>query len=251
LFAFFLISRYLKIKDNPGSDIVPRTAIVSGKAAPGYFMAKLVIKFINSIAEIINNDPEVKGLLKVVFLENYGVTLAEKIFPASDLSEQISTAGTEASGTGNMKFMLNGALTIGTWDGANIEIAREVGLDNIFIFGLKSDEVQKLKEGQYVPRDYLRNDPRLNEIMALIQSNFFSQFEPGIFKPVYDSLYGQDPFMLFADFAMYLTAQKNVDKNFRDIASWTAKSILNTARAGKFSSDRAIKEYARDIWGVK
>ncbi len=251
LFAFYLISLYLKMKDEPGSDMVPRTAIISGKAAPGYFMAKLIIKFINNVAEIINNDPDVKDRLKVIFLENYGVTLAEKIFPASDLSEQISTAGTEASGTGNMKFMLNGAITIGTWDGANIEIAREVGEQNIFIFGLKADEVQEQKSRGYVPRDHLKKNPYLSEIMELIQSNFFSRFEPGIFKPICDSLYWHDPFMIFADFDMYAAAQEAVSKNFRDVHSWTHKSILNTARAGKFSSDRAIKEYARDIWNIE
>ncbi len=250
MFAFFLLSRYLKIKENKREDITPRTAIISGKAAPGYFMAKLIIKFINNIAEIINNDPDMKDRLKVVFLENYGVTLGEKIFPASDLSEQISTAGTEASGTGNMKFMLNGAVTIGTWDGANIEIAQEVGLENIFIFGLKANEIQEIKMRGYNPREYIEKGSMLDEILTLIQSNFFSQFEPGIFKPICDALVWYDPFMIVADFDMYLEAQDKVRRTFVDVPSWTARSIMNTASSGKFSSDRAIREYARDIWSI-
>ena len=251
LFAFFLIAQYLKIKNGQKRNITPRTAIISGKAAPGYFMAKLVIKFINNVAEIINNDPDMNNKLKVVFLENYGVTLAEKIFPASDLSEQISTAGTEASGTGNMKFMLNGAVTIGTWDGANIEIAQEVGLENIYIFGLKADEVQALKLKGYNPRDYLKKGSMIYDIISLVQANFFSQFEPGIFGPICDSLFCHDSFMLLADFDAYLSAHERVCNDFKDVSAWTSKSILNTARAGKFSSDRAIQEYATDIWGIE
>ena len=186
LFAIYLISQYVNIKSNPSGDVVPRTAIVAGKAAPAYAMAKLIIKFINNIADVINKDPGVRDKLKVVFLENYGVSVAEKIFPASDLSEQVSTAGREASGTGNMKFMLNGAVTIGTWDGANIEIAEEVGMDNIFIFGLKPDGIRNLKSGGYDPRKYLRANPLLEESLRLVREDFFSQFEPGLFKPIHD-----------------------------------------------------------------
>ncbi|MDD4957225.1 MAG: glycogen/starch/alpha-glucan phosphorylase [Candidatus Omnitrophica bacterium] len=249
LFALYLISAYLKIK-NGDRDIVPRTAIIGGKAAPGYLMAKLVIKFINNIANVINNDPETKDKLRVVFLENYRVSLAEKIFPASDLSEQISTAGTEASGTGNMKFMLNGAVTIGTLDGANVEIAEEVGPENIFIFGLKAHEVQSLEAGGYDPRDYIRKDPHLAEVMKLIQEDFFSQFEPGVFKPLVDSLALQDKFKVCADFADYIATQERVSAAFLDKEEWTKRSILNTANSGRFSSDRTIANYADEIWKV-
>ncbi len=250
LFAFFLIAQYLKIKNNPNGDIVPRTAVIAGKAAPSYVMAKLVIKFINSIADVIDKDPTVKDKLKVVFLENYGVSLAERVFPASDLSEQISTAGKEASGTGNMKFMLNGAVTMGTWDGANIEIAEEVGLDNIFIFGLKAHEVAELKKKGYNPRDYVQKNPLLSEALNLIREDFFSQFEPGIFKPLYDSLLWHDDYMVLADFEDYLFTQDKAAQAFLDQDAWTARSILNTANSGKFSSDRTVREYAEDIWKV-
>jgi len=251
LFALFLITQYIKIKNNSGIDFVPRTAIISGKAAPSYGMAKLTIKFINNIASVINNDPEVKDKLKVVFLENYCVSLAEKIFPASDLSEQISTAGREASGTGNMKFMLNGAVTIGTWDGANIEMAEEVGPDNMYIFGLKVHEIEELRARGYNPKEYLKKNPLLEEVFDLIQKEFFSQAEPQIFKPLYDSLIWHDPFMVFADFEDYLFAQDEVSKAYMNKPDWTRKSILNTSASGKFSSDRAIMEYADSIWGVE
>ncbi|MFC1570404.1 glycogen/starch/alpha-glucan phosphorylase [Candidatus Omnitrophota bacterium] len=250
LFAFYLIAQYLRIKNNPDEDFVPRTAIIAGKAAPGYAMAKLIIKFINNIADVINKDPDVQDKLKVVFLENYRVSLAEKIFPASDLSEQISTAGKEASGTGNMKFMLNGAITIGTWDGANIEIAEEVGEDNIFIFGLKTHLIDDLKSAGYNPRTYVRDNPLLAEAVRLIQEDFFSQFEPGIFKPLLDALLNYDTFMVFADFEDYLKVQDEVSEAYRDQDAWTKMSILNTAKSGKFSSDRAVREYAEEIWGV-
>ncbi len=250
LFAFYLISQYLEIKMNPTKDVVLRTAIVAGKAAPAYSMAKLIIKFINNIADVINQDPDVSNKLKVVFLENYSVSMAEKIFPASDLSEQISTAGKEASGTGNMKFMLNGALTIGTWDGANIEIAEEVGEDNIFAFGLKAEEVQALWKKGYNPRDYIKKSPVLQEILRLMREDFFSQFEKGIFKPLYDSLIWHDSYMVFADFEDYLFTQKKVSRNFLSSDDWVKKSIINTANSGRFSSDRTVSEYAKEIWGV-
>lgn len=250
LFALYLTSQYLDIKNNPKKDIVPRTAIISGKAAPGYFMAKLIIKFINNIAGVINKDPALKGKLKVVFLENYNVSLAEKIFPASDLSEQISTAGNEASGTGNMKFMLNGALTIGTWDGSNIEIAEEAGIDNIFIFGLRVEEIAELRKKGYNPAEYLRRNPLLEETLKLVQEDFFSQFEFGIFKLLCDSLLEHDEYMILADFEDYVNTQNKVSLGFMNRDEWTKKSIMNTANSGRFSSDRSVREYADDIWKV-
>lgn len=251
LFALYLIAQYINIKNGPDKDIVPRTAVVAGKAAPGYAMAKLIIKFINNVADVINADPDVKDKLKVVFLENYGVSVAERIFPASDLSEQISTAGREASGTGNMKFMLNGAVTIGTLDGANIEIAEEVGPDNIFIFGMKAHEILDLRAKGYKPREYLRKSPLLEESMRLIREDFFSQFESGLFKPIYDSLIWHDEYMVLADFEEYLLTQEKVSRAYRDTEGWTKKSILNAAHSGRFSSDRTVTEYAKEIWGVE
>ncbi|MFH1665824.1 MAG: glycogen/starch/alpha-glucan phosphorylase [Candidatus Omnitrophota bacterium] len=251
MFALYLIAQYLNIKNNPGKDIPPRTAFVAGKAAPGYYMAKLIIKFINSIADVINKDPDMKDKLKVIFLENYRVSLAERIFPASDLSEQISMAGKEASGTGNMKFMLNGALTIGTWDGANIEIAEEVGLDNIFIFGLKTDGIAELYARGYNPGEYLRRSPLLEEVLSLIEGDFFSQFDPQVFKPLVDSLIWNDQYLIFPDFEDYVQTQQKVSELYKNREEWTKKSIFNTASSGKFSSDRTIAEYAGDIWGVE
>lgn len=251
LFALYLVSQYVRIKNNPRKEVVPRTAIIAGKAAPGYATAKLIIKFINNVAAVINRDPDVSDKLKVVFLENYCVSVAEKIFPASDLSEQISTAGKEASGTGNMKFMLNGALTIGTWDGANIEIAQEVGPDNIFIFGLKAHEVMELKAKGYNPLEYVRHNALLGEVLRLIREDFFSQVEPQIFKPLLDSLIWHDEYMLFADFEDYVFTQDKVSKTFLNREEWIRKSIINTANSGKFSSDRTALEYAREIWKIE
>jgi len=250
LFMLYLISEYLKIKNNSAKDTVPRTAIIAGKAAPGYRQAKLTIKFINSVAEKINKDPDMKDKLKVVFLENYGVSLAEEIFPASDLSEQLSTAGKEASGTGNMKFMLNGALTIGTWDGANIEIAEEVGPENIFIFGLRAEKIAEFADRGSDGSQYMRQNAVLSEIVSLIKNNFFSQDEPDIFKPLYETLLARDPYMVFADFENYLSVQDKVGELYKNTKKWTTKSILNTANAGKFSSDRMVREYAKEIWGI-
>ncbi|MFQ5952981.1 MAG: glycogen/starch/alpha-glucan family phosphorylase, partial [Candidatus Omnitrophota bacterium] len=250
LFAFYLVSQYLRIKNNPGGDFFPKTAIVAGKAAPGYAMAKLIIKFINNIANVINRDPEVSSKLKVVFLENYCVSLAEKIFPAGDLSEQISTAGREASGTGNMKFMLNGAVTIGTWDGANIEIAEEVGRENIFIFGHKAEEIAELRKKGYNPAEYVEKNPLLKEACKLIREDFFSQTEPGIFRFLYDSLIHNDEFMVFADFEDYISAQDAAIEAYKDRDGWVRKSIVNTACSGRFSSDRTVREYADEIWKV-
>ncbi|MBF0532280.1 MAG: glycogen/starch/alpha-glucan phosphorylase [Candidatus Omnitrophica bacterium] len=249
LFALYMVSQYLCLKNDPKKFVQPRTFFVGGKAAPAYMMAKLVIKFINSLAYVINGDPEVKGRLKVVFLENYRVSLAEKIFPASDLSEQISTAGTEASGTGNMKFMLNGALTVGTMDGANVEIADLVGKDNIYIFGLKTPEVANLRPG-YQPQDFINRSAALREIMDLIRSNFFSRYEPGIFEPLYNAVVYHDPFLVCADFEDYVRVQDVISRDYLDAELWTKRSIMNVARSGFFSSDRTIREYAKDIWKV-
>ena len=250
LFGLFIISQYLKIKHHRDDFFQPRTYMVGGKAAPGYAMAKLSIKFINSIADVVNRDKAVRDKMKVVFLENYRVSLAEKIFPASDLSEQISLAGTEASGTGNMKFMLNGALTVGTMDGANIEIADAVGPDNIFIFGLKAPDVEALKNTGYHPQEFMEASPALKACLELVRDNFFSPFHPGIFDPILDSLYNHDPFMVCADFDAYCRIQETVSEAYQDREDWTRRSIINTARAGMFSSDRTIREYARQIWDI-
>jgi starch phosphorylase len=246
-----VIHLYNQIKTNPQAPFVPRTILFAGKAAPGYLMAKLIIKLINSVEEWINADPDVQGRLKVVFLPNYRVSLAEKIIPAVDLSEQISTAGTEASGTGNMKFALNGALTIGTLDGANIEIKEEVGDENIFIFGLTAEEVLNKKRSGYNPFSYYESIPALKKVIDMIANGYFSPSHPSLFKPIVDSLlYQGDAYMLLADFESYVQCQQRVSEVYLDPEAWTRKSILNVANMGKFSSDRTIAEYARDIWGV-
>ena len=252
LFSFYALSQYLKIKKDPRAyTACPRTFIFGGKAAPGYAMAKLTIKFINSMADVVNKDKTIEGLMKVVFLENYNVSLAERIFPASELSEQISTAGCEASGTGCMKFMVNGALTIGTLDGANIEIAEAVGDDNIFVFGLKADQIQDLKWRGYDPNEYIDRCPQLREILDLIRSNFLSPVEFGLFEPIVRSLTMGDYFFVCADFDKYLAAQQSVSDTYSDKTAWTKKSIINVAKSGKFSSDRTIADYAKDIWDVR
>jgi starch phosphorylase len=251
LFALFMIAKYIELKEDPSSRIVPRTCIVGGKAAPGYDRAKLIIKFINSIAEVVNSDSTVSSYLRVLFLPNYRVSLAEKLIPAADLSEQISTAGKEASGTGNMKFALNGAVTIGTLDGANVEILEEVGEDNIFIFGLTEKEVSSLRNNGYDPNKYIKKSPILQKVINLIGTNFFCPDEPDLFRPIYDELIGNDEYFLMADFDAYLAAQTAVEKAYVDKVLWTRMSILNVARCGKFSSDRTIVEYAKDIWDIE
>jgi len=243
-----IVALYLQIKKDPGIQMVPRTFIFGGKAAPAYAAAKMIIKLINSVGEVVNVDPQVAGRLKVVFLPNYRVSLAEKIFPGSDLSEQISTAGKEASGTGNMKFALNGALTIGTLDGANIEIREEVGEENFFLFGLTADEVQDLWRRGYRPRDRYDQDPELKAVLDLIYSGFFEPDHPELFRPLVQSLLEHDPYLLLADFRSYVDCQAAVGKAYLDPERWTKMAILNIARMGKFSSDRTIREYARDIW---
>ncbi|HTY45726.1 MAG TPA: glycogen/starch/alpha-glucan phosphorylase [Patescibacteria group bacterium] len=250
LFCFYIISQYLQIKKGPLDNCLPRTFIISGKAAPGYYMAKLIIKFINSVAEVINKDTSIQGKLKVVFLENYGVSLAERIFPAAELSEQMSAAGTEASGTGCMKFMMNGALTIGTLDGANIEIAEAVGPEYIFTFGLSVDEIQELRSRGYDPQEYVRHSPLLQGILRLIDGNFFSPVDFKLFDPIVQSLARTDPYFLCVDFDSYCETQERVSRLYADKTGWVEKSIVNVAKSGKFSSDRTIEEYAKDIWNV-
>jgi len=245
-----VITLFNRIKDNPGINIVPRTVIFGGKAAPAYQMAKLIIKLINSVGEIVNNDKDAGDKLKVIFIKNYSVTLAEKIIPASELSEQISMAGLEASGTGNMKFALNGALTIGTMDGANIEIREEVGDDNIFIFGKLADEIIKLKEKGYNPQSYYKENKELKRVIDMIASDFFNKNEPGIFSPIVDSLLNSDQYCLLADYQSYIEKQDEVTRVYLDVDAWTKKSIYNVARIGKFSSDRSVNEYAEKIWNV-
>ena len=246
------ITLYNRIKRNPNGDFVPRTKIFGGKAAPGYYASKQIIKLINSVASVVNSDPDVNKKLNVFFFPNYSVSMAEKVIPASELSEQISTAGFEASGTGNMKFMLNGAMTIGTLDGANVEMLEEVGAENIFIFGMKADEVAEAKVTGYNPRRIYETDPELREVLDMINGDFFNRDEPHIFSQLFNALvdYG-DNYMLLADYRSYIEMQDRVDAVYRDKAAWTRMSILNTARSGKFSSDRTIREYAEEIWHIK
>ena len=223
---------------------------MAGKAAPNYFLAKLTIKFINSIADVVNKDSQTSDRMKVIFLENYRVSLAEKIFPASDLSEQISTAGTEASGTGCMKFMMNGAITIGTQDGANIEIAKAVGRDNVFTFGLTASQILEMRRRGYDPRYYVERSGLLKAAFDLIQSNFLSPVDFGLFEPIVRTLLDSDYFFVCADFDSYCKAQDAVAKVYADRGSWTEKSIINVAKSGRFSSDRTVSEYAKDVWDV-
>jgi starch phosphorylase len=245
------IALYNRMRSNPEGFKTQRTILFSGKAAPGYAMAKLIIKFINSVADIINADSSLQGKLKVVFLPNYSVTLAEKIIPASDLSVQISTAGMEASGTGNMKLALNGALTVGTLDGANIEIMEEVGNENIFIFGLNADEVMEKKQSGYKPREVYMQNAELKAVLDMVQQGFFPGPQGNLFQPILENLLDHgDPYMILADFQSFCDIQEKIGNAYLDIDTWTRKSIINVSRMGKFSSDRSIKEYAKDIWNV-
>lgn len=250
LFGLYIISQYLSIKNNPSAFVQPRTFIIGGKAAPGYFLAKLIIKFLNNVAMIINQDKSVRERIRLVFLENYRVSLAEKIMPAADLSEQISTAGMEASGTGNMKFMLNGALTIGTYDGANVEMSEQLNGEDIFIFGLRAGEVADLRAKGYNPRDYIKASAPLRETFRLLENDFFSPGQPNLFDPLLDTIYHGDRFMVCADYDAYLKAQDAVSRAYSDRDSWTGKAVVNVARSGFFSSDRTIREYAKEIWRV-
>ena len=246
-----IVTLYNRLKQNPSLDITPRTFFFGGKAAPGYYMAKLIIKLINSVGDIVNNDPDIGDRLKVVFLPDYNVTLGQRVYPAAELSEQISTAGKEASGTGNMKFSLNGALTIGTLDGANVEIREEVGAENFFLFGLKSAEVEAFKAQGYNPWDYYHANAELKAVIDLIASGFFSDGNTDLFKPIVDNLVYDDPYLLLADYQLYIECQDQVGEAYQDRDNWTRMSILNVARMGKFSSDRSIKEYCEDIWHAK
>jgi glycogen phosphorylase len=249
--ALHIITLYNRLKSNPELEITPRTFIFGGKAAPGYFMAKLIIKLINSVAELVNNDADVNGRLKVVFFPDFNVKNGQFVYPAADLSEQISTAGKEASGTGNMKFAMNGALTIGTLDGANVEIREEAGPENFFLFGLTAEEVQSLKAGGYFPHRYYHDHPDLKEALDLVSSGFFFHGDGELFKPLVGSLLHHDEYLLLADYRSYVDRQDEVGDIFRDEKRWTRMSILNVARMGKFSSDRAIREYCEKVWGVR
>ena len=244
---------YLELVDNEVEPSSARTFIFAGKAAPGYWEAKQIIKLIHSVADVVNTDPRVEGLLKVAFLPDYRVSLAEKIIPACDVSEQISTAGTEASGTGNMKFAMNGALTIGTYDGANIEMLDEIGADNFYLFGLKQEEVEKaLRSGSYHPREIYNQSPEIRQVFTALLENRFSSNEPDLFRWVVDKLLADnEQYLHLADFKSYIAAQKRIDKDYADSELWAGKAILNTARMGKFSTDRTMREYAEDIWNIK
>jgi starch phosphorylase len=246
-----IITLYHRIKQDPNTEIIPRTFIFGGKAAPGYAMAKLIIKLINSVAEVVNNDPDVRGRLKVVFVPNYNVKNSQWIYPAAELSEQISLAGKEASGTGNMKFSLNGALTIGTLDGANIEIREEVGTDNFFLFGLTAEEVRQRKATGYQPWESYQNNYQLHAVLDLIGGGHFSRGDSSLFQPLFNSLVWHDDYLLLADYQSYIDAQTAVGQAYRDVEHWNRMSILNVARMGKFSSDRSIQEYCDDIWNIQ
>jgi starch phosphorylase len=246
-----IISLYCRLKNSPNLEVTPRTFIFGGKAAPGYHMAKLIIKLIHAVAEVINRDPQVNRTLKVVFVPDFNVQNAQRIYPAADLSEQISTAGKEASGTGNMKFSMNGALTIGTLDGANVEIREAVGEENFFLFGLTAAEVQARLNTGYQPWPLVENDPELRHALDLIDSGLFAHGDRQLFAPLTGKLRGQDPFLVCADYRAYLDCQDKVGEAYGDTEHWTRMSILNVARIGKFSSDRAIREYAEAIWRVR
>ncbi|HBE56223.1 MAG TPA: glycogen phosphorylase [Cyanobacteria bacterium UBA11149] len=249
--VLYIITLYNRIKRNPNLQIVPRTFIFAGKAAPGYFIAKLIIHLINAVAKVVNNDHDIGDRIKVIFLEGFSVSLGQRVYPAANLSEQISTAGKEASGTGNMKFAMNGALTIGTLDGANIEIREAVGPENFFLFGLTAQEVFDLKARGYNPWDYYHHNFELKEAIDRIASGHFSPENRDLFKPIVDSLLHHDEYMLLADYQLYINCQEIVSQAYRDRDNWTRMSILNTARMGKFSSDRTIRDYCQDIWKVE
>jgi len=252
LFAlYYIIHTYFLIKEDGVEPACPRTFIFAGKAAPGYFAAKLIIRLIHGIAEIVNKDFKVNKWLKVAFVPDYRVSLAEKIIPAANVSEQISTAGMEASGTGNMKFAMNGALTLGTLDGANIEIADRVGRENIYIFGLEVKEIENMRNN-YNPREYLEQNFYLKRVMDAMNSDLFCKKEPGIFRPLYENLVDKnDYYFHVADFDSYIRTQERIGKDYMDKDQWTVKAILNIARTGWFSSDRTVMEYARDIWKIE
>jgi starch phosphorylase len=249
--ALHVITLYRHLHENPSLAIAPRCFVFGGKAAPGYRLAKLMIRLVTGIAEVVNSDPLVAGRIKVVFYPDFNVKSAHHIYPAADLSEQISTAGKEASGTGNMKFMLNGAVTIGTLDGANVEIREAVGPDNFFLFGLTAPEVETTQRAGYRPADYVERNDELRATLELIRSGQFSRGDRETLRPLLDSLLHSDPFLVLADFAAYVACQERVSAAWSDTERWTRMSIANTAHAGRFSSDRAVSEYASRIWGLK
>ncbi len=246
-----VIRMYLQLKANPNLDIQPRTFLFGGKAAPGYRMAKLIIKLINAVGSVVNRDKSLRNQLKVVFVPNYNVSNGQRIYPVAELSEQISTAGKEASGTGNMKFQMNGALTIGTLDGANVEMLEEVGAENFFLFGHTVDDIQRLQREGYRPFETFERNGILREVFSLLQSGFFAKGDAELFRPLVENLLHSDPFFVLADFQSYADCQDEVGRVYQDAGRWTRMSILNVARSGKFSSDRAIDEYCRDIWNAK
>ena len=248
--ALHILALYCQIKSGAVTNATPRTFLFGGKAAPGYVMAKLIIKLICSVADLVNNDPATRDILRVIFVPDYSVSLGQRIYPTADLSEQISTAGKEASGTGCMKFMMNGAIAIGTLDGANIEIRDAVGAENFFVFGLTAPQVAELKSGNYRPRDYYARDPLLREVLDGLTSGAFSKGNRELFRPLVDELLNRDAYMVLADFRAYIDTQAEAGSAFQDAARWTRMSILNTARSGVFSSDRAIRQYCQDIWDV-
>jgi starch phosphorylase len=251
MLALYIVMLYNRLISDSKYDPVPRQFIFAAKAAPGYYMAKLIIRFIHGIAGVVNSNPKTRDRLSVAFLPDYRVSLAEKIMPASEVSEQISLAGMEASGTGNMKFMMNGALTLGTYDGANVEIHREVGDENMFLFGLRTEDVAKLRP-TYVSKDYCDRDPEIKAALDMVKANVFSLLEPGLFEPILRSLLEyNDYYMLLADLRSYSEAQDRVDAAYRDAKKWNRMSLMNIAHSGFFSSDRAVMEYARNIWHVE
>ncbi len=246
-----VIALWQRLRREPQAVAPPRTVVFGGKAAPGYRMAKLIIKLVHSVAEVVNADPVTRGRLRVAFVPDYNVTNCMPIFPAAELSEQISTAGKEASGTGNMKFAMNGALTIGTLDGANVEIREAVGPENFFLFGLTVEGIRELRTAGYRPRELYENDPQLRAVIDALADGTFSRGDKALFRPIVDSLLGEDPWLLLADFGSYMEAQAHVERAYLDPERWTRMSILNTARMGRFSSDRSIADYCRDVWRVE
>jgi starch phosphorylase len=248
--VLYLVTLYNRMIRGDAAPATPRTVIFGGKAAPGYRMAKLIIRLINGVGAVINQDPRIADRLKVVFLPDFNVKNSQHVYPAADLSEQISTAGKEASGTGNMKFAMNGALTIGTLDGANVEIRDAVGHENFFLFGLTADEVAAKKASGYRPRDLYESNQELRDAIDLIGSGLFSNGDRGLFEPLVDSLLTRDDYMLLADYQAYIDAQERVSEAYRDRQHWVRMSIRNGARVGRFSSDRSIREYCLDIWNI-
>jgi starch phosphorylase len=249
--ALHVITLYNRIKSDPTAKVVPRTVMFGGKAAPGYHMAKQIIKLINAVGAVVNFDPIVGDKLKVVYLENYRVSMAEKIIPACDLSEQISTAGTEASGTGNMKFQLNGSLTIGTLDGANVEMAEEMGDENIFIFGMKVDDVAALQKRGYNANEFINKSEELAQCIDQIESGYFTPDQPDLLKDLASSLRNHDRFYVCADYEEYIKCQDLVSKTYANQDKWNKMCLFNISSCGKFSTDRTISEYAREIWGIE